>query len=67
MDVDAAYEVAKSILEPAAQRLDQIESEEDAKLQLITRMLTEPLGWDFKDIVPSGQMKWILRLLDQRW
>lgn len=50
MDVDAAYEIAKSILGDAAQRLGQIQNEEDAKVQLITRMLTEALGWDFKDI-----------------
>ena len=50
MDVDAAYDIAKAILTDAASRMEQIQSEEDAKVQLITRIVTEGLGWDFRDI-----------------
>ena len=50
VDIDRAFEAAKAILEEASSRLDAIRSEEDAKIQIITRLLTEVLGWSHSDI-----------------
>jgi cold shock CspA family protein/energy-coupling factor transporter ATP-binding protein EcfA2 len=50
MNVDAGYDAAKSILEEARSRLVEITTEEDAKIQVINRILTEALGWNHKDI-----------------
>lgn len=50
MDVDAGFEAAKAILEEAKSRLVEIATEEDAKIQVINRILIEALGWDHKDI-----------------
>jgi len=49
-DIDKSYEVAKVILNEATANLENIRSEEDAKLQVITRLLTEALGWAHADI-----------------
>jgi cold shock CspA family protein/predicted type IV restriction endonuclease/GTPase SAR1 family protein len=48
--VDEAFEAANRIFLEAASNLDQIHTEEDAKVQIITRLLTESLGWMFGDI-----------------
>lgn len=51
MTVDEGYEAAAAILKEAADRLQQIRSEEDAKVQIITRLLIEALGWRHADMV----------------
>lgn len=50
MTVDQAFESAKRIIEAATAHLEQIKTEEDAKLQIINRFLTEALGWKYTDI-----------------
>ena len=50
MNIDESFERAKGLCEDAQQRLAQIETEQDARVQLINRFLTEVLGWDFADI-----------------
>lgn len=51
MTVDEGYEAAAAILKGAEDRLSQIRSEEDAKVQIITRILIEALGWRHEDLV----------------
>jgi vacuolar-type H+-ATPase subunit E/Vma4 len=48
--LDDAHDVAKRIFSEARNHLENIKTEEDAKLQIITRVLTEALGWDHSDI-----------------
>ena len=48
--LDTAFEAAKRILEAASINIAQIQTEEDAKVQIITRLLTESLGWSFSDV-----------------
>lgn len=50
MNVDEGYDAAKAILEEAQSRLPEITTEEDAKIQVINRILTHALGWEHKDI-----------------
>lgn len=50
MTVDQAFQSARRIVETAMDHLDQIKTEEDTKLQIITRFLTEALGWKHTDI-----------------
>lgn len=50
MNVDGAYEALQVLLAEAEPRLSEIETEQDSRLQLINRMLTEILGWNFADI-----------------
>ena len=50
MEVDAAFELASTLLSNAESRLAAILTEEDAKVQVITRLLTEVLGWSHNDI-----------------
>lgn len=50
MTVDKAFESARQVIETAAVHLEQIKTEEDAKLQIITRILTEALGWSHTEI-----------------
>lgn len=50
MGVDLGYHNAKSILEEAKSSVEQIRSEEDAKLRIITRLLTDVLGWSHTDM-----------------
>jgi cold shock CspA family protein len=50
MDLDESYEVAKRIVEEATPDIERIESEEDTKLRIITRIITEALGWSHSDI-----------------
>lgn len=49
-NVDVAYERATEIVADVLPRIAEIETEEDAKIQLVTRFLTEVLGWRFADI-----------------
>jgi cold shock CspA family protein len=48
--LDAACEKAAAIIKDVEPRLAAILTEEDSKLQLITRFLTEVLGWNHSDI-----------------
>ncbi|MCA0058383.1 MULTISPECIES: hypothetical protein [unclassified Mesorhizobium] len=48
--LDASFEVATKILMDAKARLAAIQSEEDAKFQIISRILIEALGWEHEDI-----------------
>lgn len=50
MTVDKGYEAAVAVFKEAADRLQEIRSEEDAKVQIITRILIEALGWRHVDI-----------------
>jgi predicted type IV restriction endonuclease len=55
MDVDAAFMVANTLLSDAASRMGAILTEEDAKVQVITRLLTEVLGWSHSDLASETQ------------
>ncbi len=48
--VDEAFEKAQSIVKDAQANLDGIRTEEDTKIQIILRLLTESLGWFQSDI-----------------
>jgi cold shock CspA family protein/energy-coupling factor transporter ATP-binding protein EcfA2 len=48
--VDEAEEQYLALVENVRDRLEAIQSEQDARLQLINRILTEVLGWQFADI-----------------
>lgn len=48
--LDAAHELATKLVADAGPRLEEIVTEEDAKFQLISRMLTEVLGWSHADV-----------------
>ncbi len=54
MGIDGAYELAKEILTEAQSRIEQIRSEEDTKLQIITRLVTDVLGWSHSDIASES-------------
>ncbi len=48
--LDAAFSKAKDLAVAVAENMNQILSEEDAKLQIITRVFVECLGWSVTDI-----------------
>ena len=48
--LDLGFAKIKEIFGTAAAIRENITTEEDAKLQIITRVLIEALGWDHKDI-----------------
>jgi len=48
--MDDAYNLASQIVADATSNLEHIKTEEDAKIQIITRFLTECLGWRLQDI-----------------
>jgi predicted type IV restriction endonuclease len=50
MRLDDAYDAAKAIIDAAKANSAAIHTEEDTKLQIITRLLTGPLGWAHADI-----------------
>lgn len=50
MSLDSSFKIAEALCADIEPRLDQIETEQDARVQLINRFLTEVLGWDFADI-----------------
>jgi cold shock CspA family protein len=50
MTLDKAFEVAQALCEDIQKRLAQIETEQDARVQIINRFLTEVLDWEFSDI-----------------
>jgi cold shock CspA family protein len=49
-DINEALDAARAIIRDAEARLDQIVTEEDAKIQVILRMLVEALGWKHSDL-----------------
>ncbi|MEZ5790058.1 MAG: cold shock domain-containing protein [Nitratireductor sp.] len=49
-ETDIAYGKCSAIAEEALKHLDKIRSEEDTKIRIINRMLTECLGWAFADV-----------------
>lgn len=53
--LDEAQEAALKIVTEAKANLHNIRSEEDAKLQIILRMLVEVLGWQYADISAERQ------------
>lgn len=50
MNIDNAYEAAKRVFGDAEANIANILSEEDAKFQLISRVLIEVLGWAHADV-----------------
>jgi len=50
MGLDEAFSTASKIIDEAKENIEKIRSEEDAKIQIITRLLCESLGWSFSDI-----------------
>lgn len=50
MNLDDSYCKCSTIFEEVKDNLKDIHTEEDVKIQLITRMLTEVLCWEFSDI-----------------
>jgi cold shock CspA family protein len=65
MNIDEAHIRAKALCSELEPRLAQIETEQDARFQMINRFLTEVLGWDFSDIrtephSPSGYTDYLI-------
>lgn len=50
MSLDEAYERVAAIFEEAKANAGDIRTEEDAKIRIITRVLTDCLGWSYSDI-----------------
>ncbi|WP_306127894.1 AAA family ATPase [Roseovarius sp. MMSF_3350] len=50
MTLDKAYETVLVIRDEVNANLDNILTEEDAKIQIINRVITECLGWNFAEI-----------------
>lgn len=48
--LDSAFEKTKDIIDAAVPNIQSIKTEEDTKLRIITRIITEGLGWSFSDI-----------------
>ena len=48
--LDSALERTKDIVDAADENIQNIKTEEDTKLQIITRIITEGLGWSFSNI-----------------
>jgi len=57
MSLDDSFARAKALCDELEPRLNQIETEQDARFQIINRMMTEVLAWDFGDIKtePHGE------------
>lgn len=49
-ELDQAYDRFQALLKNVDEHREKIVSEEDSKVQIITRVLTEVLGWDTSDI-----------------
>src|SRR5579872_5596917 len=70
MNIDEGYAAALRLFEEVSPRIAEIETEQDARLQLINRVLVEVLGWDYPDIktephTESGYSDYLLRASDQ--
>jgi hypothetical protein len=50
MALDQSFKVAQELCAEIQKHLDQIETEQDARVQIINRFLTEVLGWNFSEI-----------------
>ena len=50
MSLDSSFEKAKLLCADIQGRIPEIETEQDARVQVINRFLTEILGWSFPDI-----------------
>ena len=50
LTLDDGFSKAKEILGEASQNQNGIVTEEDSKIQIITRLITECLGWSYSDI-----------------
>ena len=48
--LDSAFEKTKDIVDAADATIQGIKTEEDTKVQIIQRIITEGLGWSFSDI-----------------
>ncbi len=48
--LDGAFEKTKKIVDESLKNISNIKTEEDSKIQLITRIVTEGLNWSFSDI-----------------
>ena len=48
--LDSAFEKTKDIVDAAVLNVESIKTEEDAKLQIITRIITKGLKWSLSDI-----------------
>ena len=48
--LDSAFEKTKGIIDDVLRNVSNIRTEEDAKIQIITRVITEGLNWSFSDI-----------------
>ena len=71
MSLDNAFSRAKEMFEELEPRLAQIETEQDARLQIINRVLTEVLEWSFADLKtephgPSGYTDYLLSVSGQK-
>jgi hypothetical protein len=51
VSLDSSFKIAAALCSDVQSRLEQIETEQDACVQLINRFLTEVLGWGFADIM----------------
>lgn len=65
MTLDTSFKRAEALVSDVRERLGQIETEQDARVQLINRFLTEVLGWDFAEIrtephSPAGYADYLL-------
>lgn len=66
MTVDTAFSLAAALVADVSTRIAQIATEEDARVQLINRFLTEILGWRFSEIAtephsPAGYADYLLK------
>lgn len=66
MDIDKAKLTLDKFYSEWVSNKSEIETEQDVRLQIINRILTEVLGWEFKDIktespVDSGYIDYLLR------
>ncbi len=66
MDIDEANQRLVNLVADVQPRLDHIQSEQDARFQLINRILVEVLGWEHGDIhtephTPNGYADYLLR------
>ena len=50
VELDSVFEKTKDIVDAADANIQGIKTEEDTKIQIITRIITEGLGWSFSDI-----------------
>ena len=48
--LDGAFDKTKNIVDEALQNISNIKTEEDSKIQLITRILIDGLNWSFSDV-----------------